>query len=149
MSPIPPRPEVLTNRHFWCTLTTNAPSKKVWSIWADVSNWQTWDTGLEYATLEGKFGEGATGKIRSGGTTSSFRVTAFSPGRSYTITTALPLAKLHVNRTLCEREGETSITHEVWFSGLLAGLFAGVFGRKFRSLLPNVVANVKNLAECS
>ena len=56
--------------------------------------------------------------------------------------TKLPLGSLYVKRYL-KMDG----THEVWFAGLTRGLFAKAFGGKFRGMLPEVLNNIKTIAE--
>ena len=145
MSP-PTRPASPTNRHFWFTLPATAPPERIWTLWTDVSNWRQWDTGLESARAITPFGPGSTGEIVADGRTSTFTVTAYTVGRSYTIRTNLPGAALHVRRFLKDEGNAATLTHEVWFSGPLAFVFAGLFGAKFRRLLPDAVAHVNQLA---
>jgi Polyketide cyclase / dehydrase and lipid transport len=137
-----------TPRHFWHTLSTNASSEAVWRVWTTVSEWHTWDKGLKSAALQGAFVLNAEGSIVSqNGSTSRFRITTFEDGISYTFSTALPLATLHVKRTLSQRNQRQEFTHEVWFDGLLGGIFAQMLGKNFMAILPNVMQEVKVLAE--
>ena len=41
----------------------------------------------------------------------------------------------------------TTFSHEVWFKGLTGGLFANAFGKDFREMLPEVLNNIKKIAE--
>ena len=135
-----------TNRHFWVTLPATAPPKRIWSLWTNVPNWRQWDTGLESARANTPSGPGGTGEIVADGRTSTFTVIEYTTGKSYTIRTGLLGAALHVRRFLKDEKNTTTLTHEVWFSGPLAFIFAGLFGAKFRRLLPDVVAQVNQLA---
>lgn len=90
---------------------------------------------------------GAKGTIISDGRKSNFTVVAFTPGKSYTIKTKLPLGGLYVRRVLEETAEGLQITHEVWFKGLTSGIFARMLGRDFRKKLPSVVERVKEIAE--
>ena len=137
-----------TNKHFWESSVTQAKPQEVWTVWTDVPNWKTWDTGLKEASIEGEFKLGAKGKIVSlEGRTSKFKVVSWVEGESYTIKTKLPLGSLFVKRFPLVKDGATHFTHEVWFKGLSAGLFARNFGPKFRGLLPEVLLNVKTKVE--
>lgn len=142
-----------TNRHFAVTLKTSAPPAAVWAVWTAVADWPTWDTELASATLDGSFVLGATGRlVPRRGRAAGFRVSALIPDTAYTFTTGLPLAALHVRRVLvpaarADGTPATRITHEVWFDGLLGGLFASRFGPAFRAALPRVVAAVAARAE--
>lgn len=137
-----------TDQHFWHSMETSASSNAVWSIWTDVSKWKNWDKGLKDASLEGKFTLDAKGTIISlENRKSKFKVVEYTEGRSYTYKTRLPLGSLYVKRYLEVRNGRVAFTHEVWFKGLTGGIFAKAFGGKFREMLPEVLTNIKNIAE--
>ncbi|MEM6629811.1 MAG: SRPBCC family protein [Bacteroidota bacterium] len=139
-----------TDRHFWYTLETSASPDKIWRVWTDVARWKDWDTGLKDAEMEGDFQLGQKGVIISlEGRKSTFEVVAYAEGSSYTYKTRLPLGSLYVKRYLTSENGKTLFTHEVWFKGLTKGIFAKAFGGKFRKMLPQVLENVKQLAESS
>ena len=137
-----------TNKHFSHTLETTASASNIWVIWVDVPNWKEWDTGLKDAVLDEAFKLGSRGKIIDlKGRASKFKVVAYEEGKSYTFKTQLPLAGLYVKRTLEEKDGQTFFTHEVWFKGLTAGMFAKRFGGTFKAMLPGVMGSIKAKAE--
>ena len=137
-----------SNKHFWHSLDTKASPKAIWQIWTDVSNWKKWDKGLKMAAMDSAFQLGAKGTITSlEGREAQFKVVEFEPGKSYTYKTKLPLGSLYVKRYLESKDGKLYFTHEVWFKGLTAGIFAKNFGPEFRRLLPEVMEEVKKIAE--
>jgi Polyketide cyclase / dehydrase and lipid transport len=137
-----------TNIHFHCTQRTTAPPARIWAIWTDVANWQTWDKGLKRAELGAPLAVGVRGRlVPDKGPESTFEITAVEAGRSYTFRTRVPLGALHVKRTLDQVDGHTQFTHEVWFSGISKGFFGWALGRKYRALLPGVLEAIKTQAE--
>lgn len=138
-----------TNQHFSHTQQTTGTPEQIWEVWTNVDRWKDWDTGLQDAELHSEtFELGAKGTILSlEGRKSKFTIVEFERGRSYTMKTKLPLGSLYVKRYLTSAEGHTIFTHEVWFSGLTKGIFAKAFGTKFRNMLPDVLANIKNIVE--
>ena len=91
---------------------------------------------------------GAKGEILSlEGRKAKFKVVEWVPQESYTYKTQLPLASLYVKRSLKTEAGQTVFTHEVWFTGLLGGVFAKALGTSFREMLPGVLQNIKEIAE--
>ncbi len=129
------------------SLKTDAP-EEVWRRWLKVETWHEWDTEVKEASLEGDFKLSAKGTLTpKTGFEASFTITEFTPQQSYTFTTALPLAKLHVRRYFSENR--TTFTHEVSFTGLLAPLFGRLLGQRFQKVLPEVMANLRELAETS
>lgn len=137
-----------SKKHFWYSMETSASPEVIWAIWTDVPNWKNWDTGLKDASMEGDFNLDSKGVITTlEDRKSKFKVVDFIEGKSYTYKTKLPLSSLYVNRYLEVKDGKTIFTHEVWFRGLTGGIFARVFGEKFRTMLPNVLAQIKEIAE--
>lgn len=137
-----------TDKHFWYSMNTAASSEAIWSIWTDVPNWKDWDTGLKDASIEGEFDLASEGVIISlEDRKSKFKVVEFVEGQTYTYKTKLPMGSLYVKRYLTEENGKTTFTHEVWFKGLTGRLFSKVFGKKFRRMLPDVLRNIKQIAE--
>lgn len=137
-----------SNKHFWHSVETSASPELIWEIWTDVSNWKDWDTGLKDASIEDAF------KLKSKGTIislenrkSKFKVVEYIEGQSYTYKTKLPLGSLYVKRYLMVKGSKTFFTHEVWFKGLTGGIFAKLFGEKFRKMLPSVLNKIKEIAE--
>lgn len=140
--------KVPTNQHFWYSQETTASPEEIWSIWIDVPNWKNWDIGLKDAFIEDGFKLETEGIILSlEERKSKFKVVAFVEGESYTYKTKLPLGSLYVKRYLSTENGKTVFTHEVWFKGITKGIFAKAFGSKFRNMLPEVLTNIKTIAE--
>ena len=136
-----------SNRHFWHSMTTSASPEVIWAVWVNVPQWKEWDTGLQDASLTGAFAEGAKGSITSlQGRRSGFKLVEVREGLSYTMKTKLPLGALYIKRILEVDEKGTTFRHEVWFTGLTAGLFAKAFGADFRAMLPEVLQNVEQRA---
>jgi hypothetical protein len=130
------------------TIKTSASAAKIWQIWTDVERWSVWDTELHAARLDAPFELGAVGKLTpKRGSVSTFKISQFSPGKSYTFTIELPLCRLNVQRYLSDRADGVYFTHEVAFQGLFAFIFGLLLGRKFRAVLPSVMHNVRQLAE--
>ncbi|NRB51780.1 MAG: SRPBCC family protein [Saprospiraceae bacterium] len=137
-----------TNKHFWHTLETEVDPTNIWQVWTTVDLWHEWDTGLKSATMEGAFELGSTGKLISlEGRRSKFKIVDYEANQSYTFRTPLLFSNLYVKRYLKTVNGKTTITHEVWFKGLTAGIFANKFGPKFRELLPDVMREVVKKAQ--
>ena len=152
MSTLPPaRPAAPTRRHFWASAKTAASPAQVWDLWTDLAAWPDFDPEMQRAESPGGRGRlvrlGQRGTGSSGGRALRFAVTHFDPGCSYTFTTDMPLGELHVHRRLSTLpEGGCELTHEVWFAGLSAPVFAALIGARFRSALAGVVPRVAALA---
>ena len=130
------------------TLKTSAPPERIWEIWTDVAHWSKWDSELLDSSLQGPFVLGAVGQITPrNGRVSTFKISQLSPGKSYTFTIGLPLCSLNIYRYLSSQSDITHFTHEVSFQGAFAFVFGLLLGCQFRAILPNVMENVKQIAE--
>jgi hypothetical protein len=137
-----------TNYHFSHTDSTVATCDKIWQIWTDVPNWKRWDKGLKDAMLEGEFIVGAKGKlIPDKGPKSKFIISELVPNIYYTFKTKIPFGWLIIKRTLEVKDGKTYFTHDVEFTGLLRKILGRKLGKKYRVMLPNVMAEIKKIAE--
>lgn len=137
-----------TNYHFHHTVVTEAHPASIWKIWTDVAGWKKWDSGLKDAILNEPFGAGAKGKlIPDKGPKSKFVVSEYYEGVGYTFKTRIPLGWLKVKRYLTSEGNQTSFTHEVTFTGLLRNPLGNSIGKRYRAMLPEVMNNIKTLAE--
>jgi hypothetical protein len=132
------------------TLKTTASPECIWEIWTDVARWSNWDTELKDAGLQVPFSLGAVGElVPKKGRASTFKISQFSSGSSYTFTVGLPLCRLNVHRYLTTHSDGLYFTHEVSFQGLLAFIFGLLLGRRFKAVLPSIMANVRQIAEAA
>ena len=137
-----------TNIHFSHTDSTQAPSDHIWQIWTDISNWKQWDKGLKDAFLEGSFQVGAKGKlIPDKGPKSRFIISEVVPDQSYTFKTKIPFGWLVITRTLEVKDEITYFTHDVEFTGILKKILGNKLGKNYRTMLPEVMAEIKRIAE--
>lgn len=126
------------------TDSTTAAAARIWQLWTDVDNWKQWDKGLQSSTLNGAFVTGAKGSLLPDkGPRSQFVLTEVIPGRSYSFETRIPFGRLVISRTLAEKENKTFFTHTVTLTGLLRK----VLGKRYKAMLPTVLATIQQLAE--
>ena len=137
-----------SNYHFSHTDSTTAATDKIWKVWTDVPNWKQWDKGLKEAFIEGDFIVGTKGKlIPDKGPKSKFVISEVVPDKSYTFKTRIPFGWLIIKRTLESKHGKTYFTHDVQFTGLFKKFFGNKLGKNYRALLPEVLTEIKLIAE--
>ena len=67
------------------TVQTTASPAAIWKLWADVSNWNSWDHGLEYSKIDGPFQKGTRGTLKpKGGPIVQTVLTEVTPLKSFT-----------------------------------------------------------------
>jgi hypothetical protein len=136
---------------FEASTKINASSATVFSLYANVPAWPTWDTDVKSASLTGAFVSGARGVIvPHGGPKSEIIFTEVVKGKKFTAQCKLPLCVMRFEHELEEAQGSgTTATHRVIFKGLLAPVFGRLIGSGMRKTLPNALAGLKKAAEAA
>ena len=130
------------------TVETTASPKAIWDIWQDVSNWNTWDHGIEFSTIDGPFREGAKGTLKpKGGPLVHTTLTAVEPMKMFVDESKLPLARIIVSHFMNESNGKTIVTHQIEMNGPLAFVFAFLIGRTMKKNLPQEMKAMIEKAE--
>ena len=130
------------------TVETTASPEAIWEIWQDVTNWNTWDHGIEYSTIDGPFKAGTTGTLKpKGGPLVHTKLTAVEPKKLFIDEAKLTLARIIVSHFLTESNGKTYVTHQIEMTGPLAFFFAFVIERNMKKNLPQEMAAMIKKAE--
>jgi hypothetical protein len=120
----------------------------VFALYADVSNWHTWDPEVKSASIEGAFASGVQGVVvPHGGPKSAIHFSEVTPPRRFVASCKLPLCTMHFENELTEQQNGTQATHRVAFEGLLAPLFGRLIGSGMRKSIPQALQGLKNAAE--
>jgi len=130
------------------TVETTASPEAIWEILQDVTNWNTWDHGIEFSTLDGPFQHGTTGTLKpKGGPLLHTKLTAVETKKLFIDEVKLTLACIIVSHFLTESNGKTHVTHQIEMMGPLAFFFAFVIGRNMKKNLPQEMAALIKKAE--
>ena len=126
----------------------NNSQQKVWAFLTDVNRWKEWDTELNESNLFDKFKLNGKGILTpKKGPKLKFQITEFIPNKSYTFVTKMPVGTLVIKRTLKQVGEQIEFTDDIKFTGFLKRLFGLLLGGGFKSVLPEVMNNFKELAE--
>jgi hypothetical protein len=130
------------------TVGTKTSPEAIWSLWQDVKNWNTWDHGIEYSTINGAFEKGTTGTLKpKGGPVVHTKLICVEPSKQFTVESKLFLARIIVSHYLTESEGKTIVTHQIEMTGPLAFLYAYLIGRTMKKNLPQEMESMIKKAE--
>lgn len=130
------------------TVETRASIDALWDIWQDVSNWNTWDQGIEFSTLNGPFQAGATATIKpKGGPLLQTTLTRVEPMKMFVNEAKLPFTRIVVSHFMTESEGKRYVTHHIEMKGLLSFVFAFLIGRNMKKNLPQEMRAMIRKAE--
>lgn len=130
------------------TVETTASPESIWQVWQDVKNWNTWDHGIEYSTINGPFVEGTTGTLKpKGGPLVHTKLSSVEPYKRFVDESKLPLAKILVSHFLTQVGNKTLVTHQIEMTGPLAFVFAFLIGRTMKKNLPHEMQAMVKKAE--
>jgi len=130
------------------TVETTGSPEKIWEVWQDVKNWNSWDHGIEFSSIDGPFAEGTKGTLKpKGGPLVNTELTKVEPLRMFVDESKLFLAKILVSHYLTESNGKTVVTHQIEMKGPLAIVFAFLIGRTMKKNLPQEMAAMVKAAE--
>jgi len=130
------------------TVETKASPADIWQIWQDVKNWNTWDHGIEYSTIDGPFVAGTKGCLKpKGGPLVHTQLTCVEPLKMFVDESKLFLARIIVSHYVTESEGKIWVTHQIEMNGPLAFLFAYLIGRTMKKNLPIEMETMVKKAE--
>ena len=105
-------------------VTKEVTKEQMWKLMADVNNWHTWDSGIEYATLSGKFEQGNHFMLKpKGGPKTKIELIEVIENRKFVDLTKFPLAKMYGEHLFEETDEGLKITTTMKVEGILSFLW--------------------------
>jgi hypothetical protein len=112
-------------------VTKDVTKEQMWKLFADVNNWNKWDTGIEYAKMEGKFEKGNHFILKpKGGPKVKIDLLETIENEKFVDCTTFPLAKMTGTHTFEETPGGLKITTSMAVTGVLAFLWTKIVAQK-------------------
>jgi len=119
-------------------VTEEVTKEQMWKLFADVNNWHTWDEGIEFAKMDGKFEKGNFFTLRpKGGPNVKVELLETVENKSFLDVTKFPLAKMFDNHTFEETPQGLKITNTISVTGVLGFLWRKIVAQKIVDSLPN------------
>ena len=126
----------------------SASAEKLFSLYANVSGWPSWDPDVKSSAIYGSFSSGATGTLQpSNGPKAKITFTEVVANRSFSVESKLPLCVMRFEHELAPVGNQIQVLHRVSFVGLLAPLFGRLIGSQIRKGLPHTLEGLKHAAE--
>lgn len=115
--------------------TSTAPPAAFFTRWADMATWPQWNADTEWAVLDGRFAEGATGTLKPKGSPKvRFVIERLVPDREFVDVSRLAGARLTFAHLVTARpDGRSEVAVEVSMSGPLARLWILILGNGLRA----------------
>lgn len=118
-------------------VTNEVTKQQMWNLFSDVNNWHTWDTGIEFAKLEGKFEKGNHFMFQpKGGPKLKIGIIEAVENKKFTDFTKFPLAKMYGEHTFEDTSNGLKITTTMKVEGLLGFLWVKIVAQKIADALP-------------
>ncbi len=130
------------------TLETELKEESIWRVWEDVKNWNLWDSGIEYSSIEGPFQVGTQGVLKPrGGPVIRTKLTVVEPMNMFVDEATLKGAKILVTHFLTRVGQKLTVTHRIEMKGPLSLFYSFVIGRDMRKNLPHEMMELVKRAE--
>ena len=95
-------------------VTQEVTKEQIWKLFSDVNSWHTWDEGIEFAKLEGKFERGNHFILRpKGGPNVRIELLETVENKRFLDVTNFPLAKMYDEHLFEETPSGLKITHTI------------------------------------
>jgi hypothetical protein len=120
------------------TIVTNEVTKEqLWKLFADVNNWHTWDEGVAFAQLEGKFEQGNHFMFQpKGGPKLKIAIFETIENKKFVDCTSFPLAKMYGEHLFEDTADGLKMTTTMKVQGILGFLWRKIVAEKIVAALP-------------
>ncbi len=128
-------------------VTKDVTKEQLWKLFANVNQWHSWDEGVEYAKMEGKFEKGNHFLLKpKGGPKVKIQLVETIENRKFVDMTRFPLAKMYGEHTFEEAPHGLKITTTMKVEGLLGFLWRKIVAQGIVDSLPSEMANQVKVA---
>ena len=102
---------------------------RLWRVWSDVDAWNSWQSDLDYARLEGDFAAGSTFLLKpKGGPRVRIQLLTVEPNRRFVDLTRFPLARMYGEHEFIASGDAVEIRTSVSVEGALGFLWRKLVG---------------------
>lgn len=117
--------------------TKDSTAEQLWKLFSNVNQWHIWDTGIEYAKMDGTFEKGSRFILKpKGGPKVKIELMEATPNRSFTDFTKFPLAKMYGTHLFEETSEGLKMTTTMKVEGLLSFLWVKLVAQGIVDALP-------------
>lgn len=126
-------------------VTEEVTKEQMWKLISDVNNWHTWDEGIEFAKMEGKFLKGNKILLKpKGGPNVNIEILETIENKRFYDVSKMPLAKIYDDHIYEETQDGLKITGIITVKGILDFLWVKLVAQKLANSLPlDIQAQIK------
>lgn len=131
------------------SITTNEVSREqMWKLFADVNSWHMWDSGVEYAQLDGRFEQGNHILLKpKGGPKIKITLSEIIEKQLFITVSSFPLAKIYHEHLFEERSDGLRISYTITVKGALSFLWVKLIAQNLFNSIPKDVVKQINIAK--
>ena len=101
--------------------------EQIYSFWADVNNWASWNNDIISAELHGEFKEGNFFTLTlDSGQKVKIKLLKVEENKSFTDLTTFPLAKMYGIHEIIEKDGKIELVASIKIEGFLSFLWTKI-----------------------
>jgi hypothetical protein len=120
------------------TVTKDVTKEQMWKLFANVNTWHTWDEGIEFASIEGKFEQGNHFYLKpKGGPKVKIELFETIENQKFIDLTKFPLAKMYGEHTFEDTKDGLKITTTMKVEGFLSFLWIKLVAQGIVDSLPS------------
>jgi hypothetical protein len=118
-------------------VTTEVTKEQMWKLFADVNNWHRWDTGIEYARMQGNFEKGNHFLLKpKKGPKIKIQLVEAIENKKFVDLTRFPMAKMYGEHTFEETPQGLKITTTMKVEGFMGFLWRKLVAQEIADGLP-------------
>jgi len=118
-------------------VTKKATREQLWKLFANVNQWSTWDEGVEYAKMDGRFEKGNFFVLKpKGGPKVKIQLIEAIENKGFTDLTRFPLAKMYGEHIFEDTTEGVKITTTMKVEGPLGFLWRKLVAQNIANALP-------------
>jgi hypothetical protein len=130
------------------TITIRATPDAVWAKMIDFTSFSTWDSQIEWVTLDKGVTVGSRGKLKTKGNLAvPFWITEVNPQRSYTSVAGIGPMRMIAEHEMSVVSDGVQVRFALSSEGWGAWLHRLIYGRMMREGLPQWMENLKQQLE--
>ena len=118
-------------------VTKDVTKEQMWKLFSNVNQWHTWDQGIEFSKMEGRFEKGNHFLLKpKKGPKIKIALLEATQNRSFTDCTTFPLAKMYGEHVFEETPAGLKITTTMKMEGPLTFLWRKLVGQDIADGVP-------------